>query len=349
MSTQQMVTPAELLLGVTLDNGWQVLERIELSDTATGGFFSVGYLVEGGNGAKGFLKALDFTKAIEAPDPASAMKEVTEAFVFERTVLERCRDNRLDRVVLAIADGKTIVSGFGAFGVVQYLIFELADRDLRSQLDFVQKFDLAWCLRSLHHVAVGLMQLHRHEIAHLDLKPSNVLIFHQNVSKVADLGRAAYSGHVGPHDDSPWPGDKAYSPPEFFYGQREVEWNVRNIGTDAYLLGSMIVFFFTRTSMTGLLFSHLDQHHRPSGWVGTYADVLPYVRNAFGRAMDSLATHVPACVRDDLVQMVIELCDPEPKLRGNFAARNSGKIFMERYVARLNLLAYRAECGVLKG
>ena len=349
MSTQQTTTPAELLLGKTLDDGWKVLERVDLSAMGTGGFFSVGYIVESPNGTRGFLKALDFTKAIGQQDPASAMKEVTDAFVFERTVLERCKQNRLDRVVLAISDGTTTIGGFGAFGVVQYLIFELADRDLRAQLDFTERLDLAWSLRSLHHVAVGLMQLHRHQIAHLDLKPSNVLVFHQRISKVADLGRAAYIGHVGPYDDAPWPGDKAYAPPEFLYGQRETEWNLRNIGTDAYLLGSMIVFFFTQTSMTGLLFSHLDQHHRPKSWSGTYEDVLPYVRDAFGNAIRSFASHVPECVREDLAQIVVELCDPEPKRRGNFAARNSGKVFMEKYVARLNLYAYRVENGLLKG
>mgnify|MGYP001220105121 CR=1 FL=1 len=150
------------------------------------------------------------------------------------------------------------MSGFGSFGAVQYVIFELADRDVRAHLDISHNFDLAWSLRSLHHVAVGLMQLHSQGIAHLDPKPSNVLVFHQRMCKVGDLGRAAYSGHVGPYDNAPWPGDRAYSPPEFLYGQREVEWNTRNIGTDAYLPGSMIVFVFARTSMSGLLFSHLN-------------------------------------------------------------------------------------------
>ncbi len=187
------------------------------------------------------------------------------------------------------------------------------------------------------------------EIAHLDLKPSNVLVFHEKISKLADLGRAAYAGHVGPYDNAPWPGDRAYTPPEFLYGRREVEWIVRNIGTDAYLLGSMIVFFFTRTSMTGLLFSQLDPRHFPRSWGGTYADVLDYVRDAFGRALTDFSSHVPESVRVALVQMVKELCDPDPKLRGTFSARNSGKIFMERYVSRLNLLAYRAEKGLLTG
>jgi hypothetical protein len=49
-------TPAELLLGKTLDDDWKVIEKLPLSPTATGGFFSVGYVVEAPDGTKGFLK-----------------------------------------------------------------------------------------------------------------------------------------------------------------------------------------------------------------------------------------------------------------------------------------------------
>ena len=112
MSTPQ--TPAELLLGKTLDEGWRVIEKLPLLPTATGGIFSVGYVVQALDGTRGFLKALDFTKAIGATDPAEAMKSVTAAFLFERDVLERCKNSRMDRVVLAIAEGKTNVDGFGA-------------------------------------------------------------------------------------------------------------------------------------------------------------------------------------------------------------------------------------------
>ena len=80
-----------------------------------------------------------------------------------------------------------------------------------------------------------------------------------------------------------------------------------------------------------------------------YSDVLPYVRNAFANAIRSFASHVPEGVREELSALVTELCDPDPTRRGTFAARNSGKIFMETYAARLNLLAYRAEAGLLKG
>lgn len=69
-----------------------------------------------------------------------------------------------------------VVPGQG-FTKVFYLIFELADGDIRRHLAVQESLDLAFVLRTLHHVAVGLDQLHRADIAHQDLKPSNVLIY----------------------------------------------------------------------------------------------------------------------------------------------------------------------------
>jgi hypothetical protein len=46
-----------------------------------------------------------------AADPAKALHTLTEAYNFKRRVLEKCRDRRPDRVVLAITDGTVRVSG----------------------------------------------------------------------------------------------------------------------------------------------------------------------------------------------------------------------------------------------
>src|SRR5207253_9130865 len=72
MSTTQ--TPAESLLGKTLNGGWRVIEAFPLSPNATGGVFSVGYIVEAPDGTRGFLKALDYTRTIGSADLAEAMK-----------------------------------------------------------------------------------------------------------------------------------------------------------------------------------------------------------------------------------------------------------------------------------
>ena len=56
---------AHMLKGRELPGGWRVIEKIERDPDATGGHFSVGYIVER-NGSRGYLKALDYTLAFES-------------------------------------------------------------------------------------------------------------------------------------------------------------------------------------------------------------------------------------------------------------------------------------------
>jgi serine/threonine protein kinase len=203
-----------------------------------------------------------------------------------------------------------------------------------------------------------LKQLHGSNIAHQDLKPSNVLVFDGRTSKLADLGRAAYQGHTPGHDHLHVAGDPTYAPPDLAYGFVLPEWNMRRLSCDVYHLGSMIVFFFTGMGMTGLLFKHLDLAFQPSarpfagGWTGTFEDVLPYVREAFERAIEEFGNHVPdPKLREKLVTMVRQLCEPDSRLRGHPLTRRQGggnSFSLERYITDLDLLARRAEVGTYK-
>ncbi len=338
-----MTTPAKQLGGLELDGGWRVIEPIAVSGDHTGGHFSQGYIVESSGGDQGFLKALDFTKALQADDPARALYAMTQAFNFERDVLLKCRG--ADRVVRVLADGKVVVAG----QTVQYLIFELANGDVRSQANVSKRFNLAFALRALHHVATGLSQLHSRDIAHQDLKPSNVLLFDGKVSKVADLGRAGYKGYVTPHEELEIAGDRTYAPLELHYHHIDPDWNRRRFGCDAYLLGSMVVFFFSGIGMTAFLFTQLHESHNWHNWGGTYEEVLPYVRDAFDRVMGSFQTDIPGEVRDVIVTTVRELCEPDPRLRGHpFNRGRAGSQYsLERYISQFDMLAKRAELGLL--
>lgn len=351
-----MSSPAKRLKGLTLNDKWYVEELIVLAANQTGGHFSVGYKVKTESGDQGFLKALDYHTALQAPDPATVIQALTEAFNFERAVLQRCRDRKLDRVVKAIEDGTTRIDFDGAQHTIQYLIFELADGDVRKQLDLLKSFDLAWILRSLHHIATGLKQLHGEGIAHQDLKPSNVLIFNNAISKIGDLGRSAYQGHTPPHENYTIPGDISYAPPEQLYGFVPQEWNLRRLGCDAYQLGSLVVFFFTGISMTALWARELHPSHFPGRWNGTFEDVLPYLRQAFGQAMlrlqqeigDKLGEILPE-IQSEIVTIVRELCEPSPQLRCDYQSRNSGKLLLERYITRFDRLARKTEMAFTRG
>lgn len=344
-----MATPAEELSGLVLEGNWKVVSKVERPPQATGSCFSCGYIVESVSGAKGYLKALDYSRALTSPNPARALQAMTEAFNFELALCEKCSGKRLRRVVRAIGDGKVSVRAEDPASVVQYLIFELADSDVRAYLDSFDQFDIAWVLRALHHVATGLKELHGAGIAHQDLKPSNVLVFEEEGSKVADLGRGAYKGTLGPWDELEIAGDKAYAPPELLYGYVGDDWNLRRFGCDAYLLGSMVVFFFGRGSMTGLLFAEMEESYHWRTWSGTFEEVLPYVRDAFGRAVECFKQDVPDEIREEICVIVRQLCEPYPRLRGHPQNRRGGgnQYSLERYVSKFNLLASKAEYGLL--
>ena len=57
---------AEALKGLDLDGGWHVDERVERSTKGTGGYSSISYFASNKEGEKGFLKALDFSSAMQA-------------------------------------------------------------------------------------------------------------------------------------------------------------------------------------------------------------------------------------------------------------------------------------------
>jgi serine/threonine protein kinase len=297
----------------------------------------IGYTVRHDNGNEAFLKAIDFSDAFRSADPARELQPLLETFNFERDLLEKCKNKNLDRVVKALESGNTTVDGMP----VPYLIFELAEGDIRAHMDVSTKLDLAWTLRMLHHATVGLKQLHSVGIVHQDLKPSNVLVFTGIISKLADLGRSAHPDFKPPHHDNLIPGDWSYSPPELRYGFRHSDFNQRKFGNDAFLLGNIILFAFTRLTMSAVLFSFLAPEHMPMTWKDSYQEVLPYLQSAFNDSLNSVKQDIPQEVRDEVLLIIRQLCEPDLLKRGRATNRNN--FSLEYYVTKLNVLAYKAE------
>lgn len=345
--------PAARLEGRTLQSGWRVAKLIPKQPGQTGGCFSCSYAVEKG-GRRAFLKALDYSQAEQLSqqsgiDTPTALQILIEAYNFERNLLKECNKRRMDRVVIAIEDGSIKVED-GVFGTVNYLIFEEADGDVRSHLAIAQKVELAWILRCLHHLATGVYQLHSADVAHQDLKPSNILVFGGATSKVADLGCASVKGAPCPRDGQEIAGDRTYAPPELLYHYNDPDWSRRRQACDEYHVGSMVVFFFCGLGMTAMILKHLPPEHHFPVWAGTYTQVLPEVRNAFGKAVREFENSVSGMqLKAALREAVTQLCDPDPLRRGHPANRLTGasQYSLERYVALFNLLAQRAEIGIL--
>ena len=342
-------TPASRLLGLTLNDRWNVISEIIPNETATGGRFSKGYIVKSKNDEKAFLKAMDFSEALESDDPAQALESMTAAYNYERALLRKCKTKRLSRVVLAIDDGKIVLDRTDPSSVVQYIIFELADGDIRAYLDQHTKIDAAWILRTMHHATSAIRQLHSVDIVHQDIKPSNVLVFNHTESKLGDLGRAQDASAKSPYDNLQCAGDLSYAPPELLYESSSSSlspWE-RRLSCDMYLLGSILVFFCTGSSMTHVLFSRLDQEHHHNKWDGTYSEVLPYLSRAFSRLIADIKDwkHPLWQHSDEIAPLISQLCNPDFRDRGhpkNFAGRHS-RYSLERYVSIFDRLAKRAE------
>ena len=345
----QPITAKDHLQGLTLPDGWKVVQKMPKSQSDTGGNFSAGYLVESPNGTKHFLKAIDFTAALRANDPARALQVLTAAFNLERDILQLSK--RLSHVVKVVADGSVLVNtpNNNVPETVQYLVLELAEDSLRRMAVASRRLPMSLALKALHNVANGLRQLHGEQVAHQDMKPSNALKFPDGSFKVCDVGRASVKGRAAPHDHLVVPGDRGYAPPELLYGYADPDFVVRRWGCDAYLLGSLAAFLICGASMTSLIVSELDPSAHPTAWNGTYAAVLPQVRAAFGRAMDRVAQEIPpgAPYRDELLRSVRQLCDPDPTVRGHPNTRAAlagvGNVYdLERYLSIFDRLALEA-------
>ena len=202
----------------------------------------------------------------------------------------------------------------------------------------------------MHHTAVGLSQMHSHRISHQDLKPSNVLAYGtERGFRFADLGRSVCDEKAGPFDGMRFSGDRSYAPPEVLYGHVNEEWVDRHLGSDAYLLGSMIFFYCRGAGATQLLFEKVDRPHRPSAfggtWTAPYRQVLPILQHAFTDVLEELQASLDSSIASDLVRAANELCTPDPVLRGHSLERLGGghNYSLQRYISMFDRLAKRAE------
>jgi eukaryotic-like serine/threonine-protein kinase len=327
---------------MTLDGGWNVVRKIAHVPTS-GGMFSVPYIVADKDRKEHFLKALDFSEAFNAPDPARALQSMTSAYNHERDVLEHCRDRRLSRVVLAVTHGYAQVPGFSVIeGRVAYLIFELAESDVRKQVDLKNRLDCLISLSILNDVTLGMMQLHKEAIAHQDLKPSNVLTYGDGGCRVGDFGRSSRRGYHVWMDNLGVAGDRTYAPPEQLYSNLHADFVIRRIGCDLYLLGNLAAFLFTGINITAALFSRLDASFHPGKWSGTYDQVLPHLQHAFSEVLADLDNVIDPLVRVEVSTVVRELCNPDLAKRGHRKGIGSmNQYSLERYKSYTDLFLKR--------
>lgn len=299
-----------------------------------------------------FLKAFDFAKFFQIAEPGKrivdVMADMLGAFKYEKQLSDFCKGHHVTKVLFVKEAGEETVEGF-TIPIVPYLIFDLADGDVRKNLLFSEKLDLVWRLRSLHDIAVGLKQLHLIEISHQDLKPSNILLFNGE-SKIGDLGRSVCRTISSPYDTLPFAGDYNYAPPEIMYGYYLPNWYHRVFATDCYLLGSMVVFYFIGISMSALLSKFIPREVRYDVWRGSYDEIKPYILNAFSEALDEFAGAIVGDqISSELRWAVERLCYPVPEERGHpkDLAAIGNPYSLERFVSKFDFLHKKVKYGLL--
>jgi serine/threonine protein kinase len=360
---------AESLVGYELPgrskNKWSVLERLSKEQEERSGFFySVGYRVKSDDGREAFLKVTDLDLLT---DEAHSLLERTSAAIqahtFERKILEHCKGNNMDRVVVAVDFGDTVITHTHGREPIFYLIFELAECDVRVQVDRQNRFDLAWTLSALHDLAVAIQQLHKGDVSHNDIKPANFLVFksldlHDRKQKLADLGSATSPLIPSIRDDAICAGDPRYAAPEVLYANKS-DARLCNFESrralDIYHLGSMVFFLVTGRMLTPEIIRRLVPEQRPPNsdddWRGNFQDILPYWRESFGRVLAEFKAVLPADKNGALTQTgaalldcVVQLGEPDPNLRGHPLNRvgQADRLSVQQYISLFDILRRRA-------
>lgn len=328
--------PSTALEGLVTESGWTIGKMINKT-SGSGGNFCVRYLASK-DGKIGFLKAMDLSRAMVSGELEDIQKIVNE-YLFEQKVLDKCKEKKLKRVVTPLDSGKvTSPSGIGPYKIVYYIIFELAKCDLREQ--FINKQIESWVsvFQSLHHVAVGIKQLHYIGIAHQDIKPSNILYYKDDSSKVSDLGRVTDEKNESPFSSQSFTGDYSYAPVELRYGVTITEFIDRR-ASDLYLFGSLIYHVIEGAQLTAIL-EHEGKLIMPNMQDSSYFEALPFLKSAFttiiNRFTETSESLFGKKIANELTEVVKELCNPDYNERGNKIHNNkSMRLSMERYIGKM--------------
>jgi eukaryotic-like serine/threonine-protein kinase len=345
---------AHNLLGKKLKNGWEVIEKLEKLPGQTGSFFSVCYTVKKDKEIC-FLKAFDFAKFFhvsqisgESKSIVDVMSDMISAYKYERDLSELCKSRKVTKVAFVKEANEEMISGY-SIPVVPYLIFDLADGDVRKKLIYNNNLDLAWKLNSLHSVAVGLRQLHNINVSHQDMKPSNVLMFGSE-TKIGDIGRSICEEMESPFGELVFNGDWSYAPPELLYKYYIADWKKRAFATDTYLLGSMIVFYFTGVNMNALIRQNMQNEISWEFWRGGFDEVKDYLIDAFHKAILEFQESISGnLLKNELKTLVEYLCYPIPEKRGHVKnlLTSANQYDLERIVSKLAFLHEKARFYLL--
>ena len=335
---------ASRLEGKTIGDKWKVIKkRIKTVDDHSGTFSSCYEVQNIENGEIGFLKAINYEYAFKALMPSIPstvfLQDLTQNYNYEKDLLEFCKDKKMSRIVTAIAHGEYIEPA--EMFPVPYLVFETATGSLKN-VKQQKQLDLAWKLGAIHGFLVGLSQLHREKIVHQDIKPSNILIFGHNVSKLGDLGNATKLDKKSPMwNNANHCGDLSYAPIELMYGYYSPDWNTRRLGADLFMAGGIITYMITDSNFISLLAANIPDIYKPTKFGGTFEEVKPHLIQAYNKTIAEIKDRIDEPIRKDLIEIITQLTHPIPEQRGIPKGFNTSlpQYSLHRYISIIDRLA----------
>ena len=357
------IAAADNLVGKNI-GGWTVINKFpaaDLSKGETGGTFSICYSVER-EGKIYFMKVLDYKRAfMQRLKPGQSRAEVTGRYLlefnYEKDLSNYCNSKKVSKIIRYIDSGEIEIEGY-FISTVSYIVYEMANGNIRSFLDFSEKIDeasilktLVEKLKSLHDVATGLNSLHSIHVSHQDIKPSNVMIFSSLESKLGDLGRSlCFSPEIKcPYTFNHFLGDLNYAPPEALFGFEIANLRERHYQADNYMLGGLVVFYLTSISMNAWLELYLPAPMRDLYAQGIdFSRILPCLLDAFQHALIEIRKIIKvSSIRDMLIQMITYLCNPDPRRRGHpvnlVETSKTSNWDLYRTISELDLMYRRAK------
>ena len=342
--------PQNSLEDLYTQDGWHIKERITKELGSGGNFCSRDKVISKDGKKEGFMKAMDLSRA---QNDLRAMQKLITEYLFEQDILQVCKERKMSRVITPIEVGNITCPLFAPpANVVYYAVFDMAEGDLRSSHLEISPTAKKWApaFKALHHTAIGVNQLHKAEIAHQDIKPSNVLSFTPESYKVSDLGRVVDKKGNSPYKGLIFPGDNGYKPIEMFYGVTASEF-VDRLSCDMFMVGSLAYQLIEDVQLnvavldaTALLHSGVRQL--------TYEAALPFILSTFNTKLDEFKTTCTSMFGEKisalLVSIIGEMCHPDPAQRG--ASKTSTlqhQYDLERYVGKFSQLVLAAKVAGL--
>ena len=217
----------------------------------------------------------------------------------------------MSRIVTAIGHGTYKTDPLP----IPYLVFEVAKGSLKI-IKAKSSIDLGWKLGTIHGLLVALSQLHKVDIVHQDIKPSNILIFEKENTKLADLGNATKLGNKSPRWNKECHcGDHSYAPIELLYRYYSLDWKIRRVGADFFMAGGIITYLLTDVDFLALLVSNIPEPYKYYNGC-TFDEAKVHLIEAHNKTIAEVREGIDESIREDLSEVIAQLTYPLPELRG---------------------------------